>query len=265
MERIASRLSIALVALAAASLVGARAAADEGAACPFPASDAKELAGRDLVRAARTKLQSCVAACTGEEHAMCRAALDALHVPTIVVTVADSTEARAPRSDVRVVVDGEEAKPNVPIEVDPGPHLVQVQGARIGAEQRIVVGGGARDLAVTFETPKNAVEVEAEQGGPGAWPWVFIGTGFVGITMGMILAAVAQMKPVRDPDTDRFEPDETLRAAGVTSVILGIGFVGGGIIWHFLEKKPVAAKPTRTAIAPWIGAGSFGLAMERVF
>lgn len=255
---------MSIAAFGLASLASARAAADE-AACPFPAADAKELAGRDLVRAARTKLQSCVGACAGEELSMCRAALDALHVPTIVVTVTDSTEARAPRADVRVVVDGEEAKPNVPIEVDPGPHLVQVQGARIGAEQKIVVGGGARDLAVTFETPKNAIEVEAEQGGPGLWPWVVISTGFVGIVSGVILAAVAQLNPIRDPDTDAVDPDPTLRAAGVTAVILGIGFVGGGIIWHFLEKKPVTAKPTRTGIAPWIGPGLFGVALENRF
>lgn len=239
-------------------------------ACPFPASDANELATKGLVRAARAKLDQCLGACEGAERERCATARAALRVPTIVVTVADTTPEAAPRTDVRVLVDGEAQKPNVPIEVDPGAHLVQVQGPRIGAERKVTVAPDATKLAVPFETPKVALEVEAAQGGKLVWPWVFVGLGFTGIVVGMITAIAAEMFPVRDPESSDpyppYVPNPTFRKVGIGTVVTGIAFVAGGIIWHFLDKTGSSPAKPKTGFSPWVAPGAgWGVAFTQTF
>ncbi len=265
-------VGLLLAAAVAAVSVGARAddAPPPAGACPFPASDAQSLVARGLVRAARAKLDECLAVCDGAERERCASARDALHVPTILVTVTDTTPEAAPRKDVRVVVDGEDRKPNEPLEVDPGTHLVQVQGPRVGAEKKIVVAADAKGQPVTFETPKVALEVEAAQGGKSPVPWVLVGVGFTGILVGMITAISAELLLVRDPESSEpyppYVPNPTLRTAGIATVVSGIVLVGGGIIWHFLDRTGLPPAKPQTGIAPFAVPGSaWGLALTQTF
>ena len=236
--------------------------------CIYPASQATELVSRGLVRAARTKLDACVETCSGDERTRCEDARRTLHVPTAIVRVTAPTG--EPRDDVRVVIDGDEAKPNVPIEVDPGTHLVQVQGPRIGESRKVDVAADSTDLEIAFHTAKNAVEIEAEQGGGSGWPWVLVGVGFTGVVTGMIVAAVGEIAKVPDPNGDNpydLIPNPTLRTVGIATVISGIALVGGGIIWHFLD--PTRRSPQRAGfsvtVRPIEGGASLGLMLPLAF
>jgi hypothetical protein len=255
-----------LASLVALSLVAGTAPsrADQPATvCAYLPQDVDALAARGLVLAAREKYRACASACAGEERAQCEARLDALdlQIPRLRVVVRDKDG--KPVTQAEVTIDGVDARAAlaVPLELDPGTHLVRVISARVRGEQKVLLVLGDTSRTVAFDEP-HPIDPNAEspeERSHGAGPWVVIGVGFTGIFLGIALAAAGQI------DSDRNgNPNAAWRDPGIALTLGGLATVAGGLAWHYLE--PVTAKrASGTWLSPWIAGNTLGAVVQRSF
>ncbi len=114
-------------------------------------------------------------------------------------------------------------------------------------------------------------------------PWVVVTVGGASLVTGIILLATAPPLPtncnatsgtcVKQPaneldtqlqtDKDKAGQHVGWRTAGLITLIGGIGVIGGGLLWHFVEPTgPTTGKPS---VTPQIGPGYAGASLGGTF
>jgi tetratricopeptide (TPR) repeat protein len=212
----------------------------------------------------------------------------------------DAVEARIPRLVLRVPravegldlrIDGVRAKPDEPIQVDPGARKIRAEAPAHEPFEReeTLAEGEEREVTITLRSskvddaapPPEEPAEEASSTGPGALPWVFIGAGAAALGAGIALFASAG-GPLSDADrlcggnrgfcqTDgaatRDQIDElvgeanTREALGTAALIAGAGLAATGVVWLLLpSEEPAASDASASSLVatPWaspLGAG----------
>jgi dipeptidyl aminopeptidase/acylaminoacyl peptidase len=207
---------------------------------------------------ARYAFRACSAPeCSDGVRDACAAAYDAVvaSMPAITVTARD---ARGAIMDARVVIDGRDAAgAHGVFVVDPGEHVVRVDGVD-GVEQHVTVAANDRKrLVFTSNVPDpHAHAVHS------TWPWVVMTAGGAGVVTGtaLTIASLVMYADVRAACSswttscmDKQQEGHDLHALNYTGIGLIIGgatVAAIGLLWHFLEPshaKTIGLLPTSLA------------------
>jgi hypothetical protein len=205
--------------------------------------------------------------------------------PSIVIDAKDDLG-----HDVRNVTEFIDDKPiayeltGTSIELSPGPHTIALQrndGPRQRATATITLGEGDANHAVHLAFEKPAEPETVESGATPLAPRIVAGVGIAGVVTGVVLLLARPALPTNcNSDTykctklpaeteakfaeerDTAGTNQGLLHAGVVTLLAGAGVTAAGVLWYVLEKP----KPrTATIVAPWISAGSGGLALRASF
>ena len=202
--------------------------------------------------------------------------------------------------DVSVSMDGEVLVTKLDgksVTVDPGKHTFRFETAGQPPVEEVALvkeGERARVLDVTFDggegpSPKSSTPIEQSGtspagGGHTPYPWIVVGLGAVGVSVGAVVALTAPDRPltcnedtktcIRGPgqsDAD-FARDQDLAGRSDTQPVLGyliaaggLAFVVGGLVWHFLEPTGGDKPATNVSVLPWTTGKSSGLALGARF
>jgi hypothetical protein len=198
--------------------------------------------------------------------------------------------------DVTVSVDGEPLVKKLDgksLPIDPGPHTFKFEmaGAPPVIERALVKEGEkTRVIAVTFAigTPAEAPpppapsQDAAEKPAPRperehtVFPWIVVGLGVATLTTGIVVFVTSPELPSgceKSSKTCTKQPGETAAAfatrqeqagksesqptLGLLVGAAGLGVVGAGLLWHFLE--PTGPEKTGALrFTPWAAPGSAG-------
>jgi hypothetical protein len=230
------------------------------------AESAQELRKQNKLQSAREQLNVCAqAGCPGFVRRDCRswlAEVDAA-MPTLILRALD--DAGKPLSDVRVLVDGTIVvprlgdAPEVPLEVDPGPHTVRFERTgSVAAEQRLTIGQGEKRRSITVHLA--SIRTPAPAARPSAAPeeedrpvptatYVLGGIGLAALAgfVGFGLAGSSQYHSLENSckphcTDDVIAPVRTkFLIANVSLAIAGLA-VGAAAIFYF--TRPAAGHPT---------------------
>jgi uncharacterized membrane protein len=221
-------------------------------------------------------------------------------LPSIVLGAKD----RAGRDlfDVTVSIDGEPLVKKLDgksLPVDPGPHTFKFEmaGAPPVIERALIKEGEkTRVIAATFAvgaaasdappTPAPVAEDKSAAGherGHTVFPWIVVGLGVATMGAGLVVLLTSPSLPPgcsqatktctrlpgeppsafakRQEDAGRSESQPT---EGLIIGAIGLGVVGAGLLWHFLEPTG----PARTGalhFTPWAAPGTAGGALGASF
>ncbi len=243
-------------------VLGARSVAAEVAApteerCLTAYEQGQRLRKKHALLASRAELLLCAqSACPATFRPECVQWLAEVQelIPSIVVRLegGDGTSAAA---DVRVTVDGvvvAERLDGVPIELDPGPHVVRFASKTgLKSEQTIVVIEGERLRVLTFTLPTSTQVTtpqhdEVKPPLPSAsrsWtPWIFAGLGTVALGSFAYFGATGLSKRHEleqcTPRCQQGDIDATGRRFLVADVSLAVSIVSFGIAtWSWLTPR----------------------------
>lgn len=191
------------------------------------------------------------------------------------------------------------------IAVDPGKHTLRFDIAGLPSVTEVVLikeGEHARAVNVTFDsgssstTPTNsvagtatgAVQPGADTGkheGHTPYPWILVGVGVVGVAVGAAILLTTPDRPSNcNADTlkctrldkqsdDDFRKDQERAGTADSQPVLGyivaaggLAFIGGGLLWHFLEPTgPTGGSRSSARIMPWTTGKASGISLGTSF
>jgi hypothetical protein len=181
------------------------------------------------------------------------------------------------------------------VTVDPGPHTFkfEIAGAQAVVERALVKEGEkARSVNVSFDSGGTAASTEGggtaapEQdhgarpspngGGHTVYPWLVVGAGAATMVVGLVVLIASPGLPAgcdstsktctrgatesasdfasRQEDAGRSEAQPT---EGLIIGAIGLGVVGGGLLWHFLEPTG-GERSGALHFTPWASHTSAG-------
>lgn len=173
------------------------------------------------------------------------------------------------------------------VAVDPGPHTFRFEAAGLGPlVERALVKEGEKSRVITVSfaeggagsgdavTPPRDPDGKPPTGdgarGHTVWPWLVVGLGAATMVAGVVILATAPAFPAgcskdnkscaKDPTGKETEAafktrQETAGRAeaqpveGILVAAIGLGVLGAGLLWHFLE--PTGERSTALRFTPW--------------
>ncbi len=119
------------------------------------------------------------------------------------------------------------------------------------------------------------VEAPAAGGAHGAAPWVIVGIGGAATVAGVVLFVIGagdissantacgdSHKNCQASTASRGNSGITLETVGITSGIVGLAAIAGGLIWHFAERSDSAS--SAAFVGPVVAPGYAGIALNGV-
>lgn len=215
-------------------------------------------------------------------------------IPSIVITVKELPPGAPPR----VLVDGVVAPVSLSLQLDPGPHVVEVSAPGFAPERRELTLEEKTSLAIdlvmkplvstTKELPAQPIPVlapaliPAKKSGAPVWPWVAAGAGAVALGIGTafvvdyarVRSTVSADCPASACDPRKYTAENVdglkQRWNRDLGLFVGLGIAGaasvGVAIVGFTKKAPGdSGVASTTAIAPWFSAGGGGAIITRNF
>lgn len=190
------------------------------------------------------------------------------------------------------------------VAVDPGPHtfkfdtaglgpLVERALVKEGEKSRVITvsfaegGAGSGDASTPPHDPDRKPPPDGVEQRHTVWPWVVVGIGAATIVAGTVIVAAAPDFPAgcskdnqscsKDPTGKETEAafkkrQETAGRAdaqplqGIVVAAIGLGVLGAGLLWHFLE--PTSERSTALRFTPWaspIAGGQAGASLGASF
>jgi hypothetical protein len=198
--------------------------------------------------------------------------------------------------DVAVALDGDALVKKLDgkaVPVDPGPHTFTFSVAgRPPIAERVLVKEGekARALVVTFAEGAAAVPAAAHSEEPAretprghsVAPWFLVGLGAAAVISGVVVIATTPGLPSNcdgakltcarthgesdaslQADRDQAGRHDSQPVAGAVVLAGGVGVVGAGLLWHFLE--PARAKHEALQLTPAVGSAFAGASLRGAF
>jgi hypothetical protein len=282
----ASIVSLAVVLLLAGR-AGAAPTKEECVDAHGKAQDARE-AGQ-LAEARRLFLACAQPACPELVNRDCARFADEIErlQPTVTFTARDGAQNDLP--DTEVYVDGARVASRLgdgrAHEIDPGSHEVRFVHAGKETILRVVVNQGekGRALVGTFleagaPAPGAARAADAPERRRPSGPLALVGLGAAAAAAGAVLVGVGFTRipdvcslsaheckaPPGDPVFARASTGVTMVNLGTVVGGVGVLGLGSGLIWYLAQPlRP--ARPTATALRPWVGPQGAGLALAGSF
>ncbi|MBX3185985.1 MAG: tetratricopeptide repeat protein [Labilithrix sp.] len=172
----------------------------------------------------------------------------------------------------------------VPNSPEAGTHRTRIDNLK---KKDLEAQQAAHAAAATASPPPATTSAPppAEQSGHTAFPWIVVAAGGAAILTGVILHVAAPPFPEncdRATDTCAPLPNESAAAAqtrrdkagqhggmtlgGTIAIIGGIGIVGGGLLWHFLEPSGTPSSESgKPKLRPEGGPGYAGFSLGGAF
>lgn len=182
------------------------------------------------------------------------------------------------------------------VAVDPGPHTFKFEAAGVaplveralvkeGEKSRVITvsfaegGTASTDSVSTPHDPDRKPSTGGTEQRHTVWPWIVVGVGAATMVAGVVIFAAAPDLPAgcnkdnqscsKDPtgkETDAAfkKRQETAGRAdaqpieGIVVAAIGLGVVGAGLLWHFLE--PTSERSTALRFTPWASPATGGQA-----
>jgi hypothetical protein len=298
------RHALALLSFLAIAGAGRSALAD-AASCSKDAEDGQRARASGHLREARERFAACSATdCPAVVQKDCATwASEVLTAtPTIVVDAKDANGGDI--ADVVVSLDETVVASRIDgkaIAIDPGPHTLKFEHKGFQPVTQSIIakeGMKARVVTVTFAErtgppPPRLGLVSSKPNGSGGhtvFPWIVVGAGLIGTSLGVALFLSApdfpegqscdkqtrtcsplpgeteQSAPFKDRQERAGQSEAYPLAGGVLIAISGV-FIVGGLLWHFLEGSdpPPSSTKLRPKLAPWMGRSAGGMALSGTF
>ena len=205
--------------------------------------------------------------------------------------------------DVTVSMDGEMLVKKLDgksVIIDPGPHTFkfEIPGQPPVTTERVLVKEGEKARVITVNFTENGGSVgsgdsattsndpdrkaTSNERGHTVLPWIVVGVGVATVIVGAIIIITAPALPEgcsqgsktctkimgesptsftkRQEDAGRSEAQPT---EGIIVGAIGLGVVGGGLLWHFLE--PTGERTGSLRFAPWVARDTAGASLGASF
>ncbi len=272
----------------ALTVVPTSALADDKAACLNAATKGQRFRDTHKLVEAREQLRVCAAAaCPSIVQSDCAGWLADVEnaLPTLVVSAKSSTGVDL--VDVRVSVDGQPLLSKLDgqaVSMDPGVHAFHFEahdGTSLDSQVLVKEGDKNRPVAVVIPaatpppTKQPAHEaLVATSSGPSSWKpigWAMAGVGAAGLAMASVLGIVAVAdKNAHCDANDLCDPGASGRIKS-EALLSDVGWIAGGVVLAggiatlLLAPKRAREKAARIEVAPIVGAGGGGVAVEGTF
>jgi hypothetical protein len=274
---------VGYLVLAVGLAAARRAFADDKLACVRAADAAQDQRTAGKLREARASLHVCAReVCPPLVRADCTQWLSEVEISMPTMVIRGQSARGEDLADVQVDLDGRriaDKLEGLPIEVDPGPHVLTWRSAGKVARQEIVVHTAEKNRTVTLRVePVDALAVVPASGAstsenrfrPGAAAWIFAGVAVAGAAsfgyFGMLGSSeVRDMRSECAGHCPASRVDAAREKLLVGDLSLGAAVVSAGIATYFFWSAARSAKagPVREVSVSPVAGGWAALWVER--